>query len=327
MVRIVQKSASQMTSSLVSPTTPPFYAVYLLRSYPGATVSRAPASQSASTSQAPVSIPKAANKTYIGSTPAPRRRKRQHNGELTQGASKTRFGRPWEMELLVWGFSSKIAALQFEWAFQKPHVSRHLRRHEGRIGSLFPRGSAKTQSPVRQILILRSLLVSEPFCHWGLRLTFLAEWAWAAWQKLEDKAAASINASGRTDTPRRSRRLQRLLPPTTLSPSVRCDFSGVDGRRRPLTSYNQEEKALLGLKASEANSSGRKATSKLTDNEAAGPAQHHWHETLPTGSTPKKLGLTWEQLEQHAPVVDPVIPASEETSSVDWPRIPFDDGE
>ncbi|MCO5586127.1 hypothetical protein L7F22_040067 [Adiantum nelumboides] len=78
------------TSSVDSHVVPPFYACYLLRSY--ATPS--------------------STRTYIGSTPDVRRRKRQHNGELSQGAVKTQRGRPWEMQMIVWGFPDKIAALQ-----------------------------------------------------------------------------------------------------------------------------------------------------------------------------------------------------------------------
>mgnify|MGYP001567041922 CR=1 FL=1 len=75
------------------PPIPPLYTVYLLRSLP---------------------LPRA---LYIGSTPAPPRRLRQHNGETVGGASRTARAshRPWAMPVLVVGFPSQVGALQFEY--------------------------------------------------------------------------------------------------------------------------------------------------------------------------------------------------------------------
>ena len=87
-----------MSSSVDSHAIPPFYACYLMRSYATASSSR----------------------TYIGSTPDPVRRKKQHNGVLTQGAHKTKRGRPWETQMIVWGFPSKIAALQVSTIASEP---------------------------------------------------------------------------------------------------------------------------------------------------------------------------------------------------------------
>ncbi|BGP57872.1 hypothetical protein JCM8202_001774 [Rhodotorula sphaerocarpa] len=97
-------SGTQTTSTILNHTFAPFYACYLLKSY----------------------HPKRLNQTYIGSTPDPPRRWRQHMGETVGGAFKTRLARPWEMEAIVYGFPTKLQALQFEWAWQNPHASRLL---------------------------------------------------------------------------------------------------------------------------------------------------------------------------------------------------------
>ena len=52
---------------------------------------------------------KGKGRTYVGFTVNPRRRIRQHNGELTMGACSTRAFRPWDMVLVVYGFSNQGA--------------------------------------------------------------------------------------------------------------------------------------------------------------------------------------------------------------------------
>ena len=72
-----------------------------------------------------------AHPTYIGFTTHPQKRIRQHNGELVNGARRTKSGRPWEYVAIVDGFQSKISAMQFEWAWQHVHKSLVFRQAVG----------------------------------------------------------------------------------------------------------------------------------------------------------------------------------------------------
>ena len=58
---------------------------------------------------------------YIGYSPNPHRRLRQHNGEIAGGAAPAG-GQPYSLQLIVSGFATEQSALQFEAAWQKPTV-------------------------------------------------------------------------------------------------------------------------------------------------------------------------------------------------------------
>ncbi|KAJ7874733.1 hypothetical protein B0H14DRAFT_2717316 [Mycena olivaceomarginata] len=151
-------------SSLFSHSFPSFYACYLLKSI-----------------QKPTST-----STYIGSTPNPPKRIRQHNGELTQGARKTQLRRPWVMQMIVYGFPSKLAALQFEWAWQHPHISRHLRDANGKA---FLGRANLVRSNIRTV---RLMLSTHPWCTWPLHVKLFTDAAVKGWNTANDNTSVPL---------------------------------------------------------------------------------------------------------------------------------------
>ncbi|KAI8913684.1 hypothetical protein EDD86DRAFT_187346 [Gorgonomyces haynaldii] len=98
---------------------------------------------------------------YVGSTPDPHRRLRQHNGEIMGGAKRTMSKRPWSMVMIIYGFPSKLSALQFEWAWQNPHLSRHLDK-------------TKTKRH-HKVDIALELLETDHFHRWPLKIHFTSD--------------------------------------------------------------------------------------------------------------------------------------------------------
>ncbi|KAL6761568.1 hypothetical protein V8C86DRAFT_1785301 [Haematococcus lacustris] len=80
--------------------------------------------------------PRSRTRTYIGFTVNPKRRIRQHNGVIGSGAWQTSKWRPWEMVLVVFGFTTQqVQALQFEWAWQHPKKSKAVRGLAASLGT------------------------------------------------------------------------------------------------------------------------------------------------------------------------------------------------
>mmetsp|Transcript_30678 Transcript_30678/g.51640 ORF Transcript_30678/g.51640 Transcript_30678/m.51640 type:complete len:643 (+) Transcript_30678:27-1955(+) len=107
---------------------------------------------------------KAKGRTYIGFTVNPGRRLRQHNGLILNGAKRTSRLRPWQMLLLVHGFPSKFSALQFEWAWQNPHISRLLKN------KLPNELRSKKWSIRAKVRAMRCMLTILPWCRYPLTL-------------------------------------------------------------------------------------------------------------------------------------------------------------
>ncbi|KAJ5689300.1 Structure-specific endonuclease subunit slx1 [Penicillium macrosclerotiorum] len=133
---------------------------------------------------------------YIGSTPNPIRRLSQHNGGAKGGAKRTSRDnlRPWEMVLVVEGFTSRVGALQFEWAWQNPDQSRHLDWNDVEAHS-DPLSSSRTGKPKSRsrrslkahLEDVHSLLRSTYFVSWPLRIRFFRADVNRVWRVWNDR--------------------------------------------------------------------------------------------------------------------------------------------
>ena len=100
-------------------------------------------------------------RTYVGFSRAPCRRLRQHNGEIPGGAAPSA-GRPWQLALIVSGFSTQHSALRFEYAWQKPHRSRLV----ARVWNASHKACSGCSTSMRiRLEALCVLLENEHWCH------------------------------------------------------------------------------------------------------------------------------------------------------------------
>lgn len=109
--------------------------------------------------------PKHPLSTYIGFTVDPKRRLRQHNGEICSGAKRTHTCRPWEFVAIVHGFASKNASLRFEWHLHHPRSSSKLR-------DKLTEGLGRGHGAKNKLSLIKILLSQPPFDSQALGIRF-----------------------------------------------------------------------------------------------------------------------------------------------------------
>ncbi|RCI09391.1 hypothetical protein L249_3725 [Ophiocordyceps polyrhachis-furcata BCC 54312] len=183
---------------------------------------------------------------YIGSTPNPQRRLKQHNGDSKGGARRTSSLRPWEMVALVSGFPSMISALKFEWALNNPHLSLHI-PDESRLTVVKRKRwtrRRKLKRPSHTLLSVVSnlhLLIGVPsFVRWPLDLRFFAPDVHAAWEGW--MAAPKSRDGSATKCPSPCRRGLRILTDFAqdAAPDQRTGAQALPLNYRPMRDYVQK---------------------------------------------------------------------------------------
>jgi predicted GIY-YIG superfamily endonuclease len=115
--------------------------------------------------------PKYKNYTYIGFTVNPKRRIRQHNGEIGCGAHKTHGKRPWQMIVVLSGFPDKTSALKFEWAWQYPTKSKRTRDIISSLGG----GVGQPYSVGAKIRYLYEMVLIPPWRRFPLTINWFTK--------------------------------------------------------------------------------------------------------------------------------------------------------
>ena len=110
-------------------------------------------------------------RTYVGVSPYPIRRLRQHNGEIKGGAKyTTSFGPGWKHVCLVEGFRDKIEAMQFEWAVKHapPRNVGGIMSRIKKMQNIMHKEKWTTKSPLSKDVPLVIIMVQNIDIEWKI---------------------------------------------------------------------------------------------------------------------------------------------------------------
>lgn len=106
--------------------------------------------------------------------------------------------RPWEVACIVYGFPSQLAALQFEWAWQHPNITRHI-KSDDRSANPKLKSTREKGKPTRaqnrfdsKIHHLHILLHSKSFSRWPLSLRFFSKDAYQHWMLWDERSSKLV---------------------------------------------------------------------------------------------------------------------------------------
>jgi len=144
---------------------------------------------------------------------------------------------------------------QFEWAWQKPDLSRHL-KHASTLSptaptdeatteaaepevlkALFPRNAARNRMETK-MAVARTMLTKTPFDRWPLHIRVFTKDAWVIWndfKTVNDQPEVEVAAPKAKGTRKAPAKRKPKNPPRTFDPlpemaTVMLDLGGVDGK-------------------------------------------------------------------------------------------------
>ncbi|CAD6576441.1 MAG: camp-dependent protein kinase catalytic subunit [Tremellales sp. Tagirdzhanova-0007] len=210
------------------------------------------------------------DKLYRREIPAPYVPKIDGEGDSSQF---DRYQEADEMQMIVYGFPSKVTALQFEWAWQKPELSRHLRVRdsvsEEERGPMFKK-DAKRNWLERKVTVAYALLCLPPFSQLPLHLRFFTETTQTLFDELfecykRDASHPHKRQGNKTFSP------ECRLPPISPDITMILDLGAMEWGEVIRSCYGR--KAGLELERLETGKGDRKARRKAERQAAKGTAQ------------------------------------------------------